>query len=38
MDADGTYVTLDTDGTYQILAPLKENMYTDNKRPHTSHV
>lgn len=38
MGADDTDMTLNTHGTYQILAPFKENMYTDNKRPHTNHV
>lgn len=32
MGADDTYMTHgNTHGTYQILAPLKETMYTDNK-------
>lgn len=38
MGTDDTYMTLNTHGTYQILAPYKENMYTDNKRPHTNNV
>lgn len=38
MVTDDTYMTLNTHGTYQILAPFKENMYTDNKRPHTNNV